>query len=170
MNDKTVRLIGIDPGLTSTGYGVIDVGSERKIAVEGGVIYTKSDSPLEYRLNKIFTEIIDVVKTHGPEEMAIEDLHSNPSFVKTAILMAHARGVMVLVAGSMGIPVFNYAPTRVKNLITGSGRAPKQQVMQSVAIHLGEPDITKNEHVADAFAIALCHAMMSTVPFPTLVN
>ena len=163
-------MIGIDPGLISTGYGVIDVGPEGKYAVEGGVIYTKSDNSMEFRLNKIFTEIIDVLTGHGPEEMAIEDLHSNPRFVKTAILMAHARGVVVLAAGSMGIPVIDYAPTRVKNLITGSGRASKQQVMQSVAIHLGEPDITKNEHVADAFAIALCHVMMSTGPFPTLVN
>ena len=162
--EPNLRIIGVDPGLVNTGYGVIDVAGGDPVVVEGGVIRTKSSDPLERRLHEIFTSITGVLDQHRPACMAIEDLHSNPRFAKTAILMGHARGVLVLAAGAAGIPVFDYAPTRAKNVVTGSGRAPKEQVMLAVAAHLREPAVTKNEHVADAFAIALCHAIMSSSP------
>jgi crossover junction endodeoxyribonuclease RuvC len=159
--DRTffLRILGIDPGLTNTGYGVIDVNARGFEAVEGGVVRTKSDEPMEQRLVRIYTVIRDVIQEFKPEVVAVEDLHSR--FAKTALLLGHARGVVVMAAGEAGLPVFNYQPTRAKNLVTGSGRADKAQIKQAVAAHLGNQDAAKNEHVADAFSIAICHAIMA---------
>ncbi|MBN4064398.1 crossover junction endodeoxyribonuclease RuvC [Dehalococcoides mccartyi] len=154
-----MRILGIDPGLINTGYGVIDVVKGKFVAVEGGVVRTKSDQPMEQRLFSIYKVIRDVIKEFKPEEVAIEDLHSR--FAKTALLLGHARGVVVMAAGEMELPVFNYQPTRAKNLVTGSGRADKDQMKLAVAAHLGTPDAAKNEHVADAFSIAIAHAIMT---------
>ncbi len=154
-----LRILGIDPGLTSTGYGLIDVIDRDLEAVEGGVVRTKSDQPMEQRLYSIYSVIRDVIKDFKPEVVAIEDLHSR--FAKTALLLGHARGVVVLAAGEAKLPVFNYQPTRAKNLVTGSGRADKEQMKQAIAAHLGTPDAAKNEHVADAFSIAIAHAVMA---------
>ena len=95
------------------------------------------------------------------EVIAVEDLHSRPKFAKTSILMGHARGVILSVAGLNNIKVFNYQPTQAKNIVTGSGRADKKQVMLSVSKILNNENLLKNEHVADAFSIAICHSIIS---------
>ncbi len=156
-----MRILGIDPGLTNTGYGVIDTVGRDYRAIEGGVVRTKSGVPMEQRLFTIYSAIRDVIAEFKPEAVAIEDLHSHARFVKTAILLGHARGVVVMAAGEAGLPVFNYQPTRAKNIVTGSGRADKDQIRTAVAAHLNNPDAAKNEHVADAFSIAICHAIMA---------
>ncbi len=154
-----MRILGIDPGLTSTGYGLIEIVDRKFKAIEGGVVRTKSTEPMEKRLFSIYKVIRDVIKEFSPDAVAVEDLHSR--FAKTALLLGHARGVAVMAAGEAGLPVFHYQPTRAKNLVTGSGRADKEQIKQAVAAHLGTPDAAKNEHVADAFSIAIAHAIMS---------
>jgi crossover junction endodeoxyribonuclease RuvC len=153
-----LRILGIDPGLTNTGYGLIDVEGRDFKAVEGGVVRTKSDQPMEKRLFSIYSVIRDVIQEFKPDEVAIEDLHAR--FAKTALLLGHARGVAVMAAGEAELPVFNYQPTRAKNLVTGSGRADKDQMKQAIAVHLGNADAANNEHVADAFSIAIAHAVM----------
>jgi crossover junction endodeoxyribonuclease RuvC len=159
-----MRILGVDPGLINTGYGIVDTGGSKPRAVEGGVVRTISKTPLAERLSIIFQDMQDVISEHHPEVMAIEDLHSHPKFTKTAIMMGHARGVVVLAAGVAGIPVFDYQPNRAKSVVTGAGHAPKDQVMRAVALHLGDDQAAANEHVADAFAIALCHAIVSSSP------
>jgi len=161
---STMRILGVDPGLVNTGYAVIEQTGGRLQAVEGGVITTKSADPLPERLHTIFGDIREVIARLRPDAMAIEDLHSRAAFVKTAILMGHARGVVVMAAGEAGVPVFDYQPARAKNIVTGSGRADKDQIRAALAAHLGSPDIARNEHVADAFSIALCHALISDSP------
>lgn len=158
-----MRIIGVDPGLVTTGYGVIDVTGRSHVAVEGGFSKTKASDALEFRLKTIYHDIRDVLEELRPNVMAVEDLHVRYRNVKTAIIMGHARGVAVLAAGEAGIPVFHYQPTRAKTIVTGSGRADKEQVQRAVAGHLGLRDI-KDEHVADAFSIAICHAMVSDSP------
>ena len=153
-----MRILGIDPGLTSTGYGIIDVVGHDFKAVEGGVVRTKSDQPMAERLYAIYSVIRDVIAEFKPDEVAVEDLHAR--FAKTALLLGHARGVAVMAAGEAKLPVFDYQPTRAKNLVTGSGRADKEQMKQAISMHLGTPDAAKNEHVADAFSIAIAHAVM----------
>lgn len=159
-----MRILGVDPGLINTGYGVIDTGAARPAVVEGGVVRTASKDALESRLHTIFEAVNEVITDLRPDAMAIEDLHSHPRFAKTAIMMGHARGVVVMAAGAAGIPVFNYQPNRAKSIVTGAGHAPKDQVMRAVASHLRDETVTRNEHVADAFAIALCHAIISSSP------
>lgn len=155
----SLRILGIDPGLTSTGYGLIDVVGRDFKAVEGGVVRTKSDQPMEQRLYSIYSVIRDVIAEFKPDEVAVEDLHAR--FAKTALLLGHARGVAVMAAGEAKIPVFDYQPTRAKNLVTGSGRADKEQMKQAIVMHLpNSPDVIKNEHVADAFSIAIAHGVM----------
>lgn len=158
-----MRIIGIDPGLVTTGYGVIDVDGRSHVAVEGGFSKTKASDSLEFRLKTIYHDIREVLEEHAPNHMAVEDLHVRYRNVKTAIIMGHARGVAVLAAGEAGIPVFHYQPTRAKTIVTGSGRADKLQVQKAVAVHLGLSGL-ENEHVADAFSIAICHAMWSNSP------
>jgi crossover junction endodeoxyribonuclease RuvC len=159
-----MRILGVDPGLINTGYGVIETSGSSPKVVEGGVVRTKSSTPLAERLNTIYQALQEVISELRPEVMAIEDLHSSPRFAKTAIMMGHARGVVVLAAGTAGIPVFDYQPNRAKSVVSGAGHAPKDQVKRSVAMHLGDEGAAKNEHVADAFAIALCHAIVSSSP------
>lgn len=157
-----MRIIGVDPGLNNTGYGVIDDLGRTRVPVEGGVCRTKAGEPVERRLLSIYRDMRDILDEFRPDALAIEDLHTRYRNLKTAIIMGHARGVVCLAAAELSIPVFHYQPTRAKNLVTGSGRAGKQQVQRAVAAHLGLGDQTPDEHVADAFAIAICHAMMST--------
>ena len=159
-----MRILGVDPGLNNTGYGVIDAGDGKPRIVEGGVVRTPSSAPLEERLHTIFQGLQAVIAETKPDAMAIEDLHSHPKFVKTAIMMGHARGVVVMAAGAAGIPVYDYQPNRAKSVIAGAGHAPKSQMMRAVAAQLGDEAVASNEHVADAFAIALCHAIMSSSP------
>ncbi len=156
-----MRVLGIDPGLSNTGYGVIDSTGRDYTAVEGGVITTPTKTPLEERLLTIYQDVREVISANQPDAMAVEDLHSRYPIQKTAILMGHARGVVCMAAAEAGIPVFDYQPTRAKNVVTGFGRASKEQIKRAVAVHLGEPDAARNEHVADAFAIAICHAIMA---------
>ncbi|MDA1278738.1 MAG: crossover junction endodeoxyribonuclease RuvC [Chloroflexi bacterium] len=159
-----MRILGIDPGLTNTGYGLIDIIDRKYRAVEGGIVRTSSDIPMEQRLFTIYSAVRDVIVEFKPDAVAIEDLHSHARFVKTAILLGHARGVAVMAAGEAGLPVFSYQPTRAKNIVTGSGKAGKDQIKMAVSTHLGSPDAAKNEHVADAFSIAICHAIMAESP------
>ena len=157
---NTLRILGVDPGLSNTGYAILDVHLEKWIAVEGGVIRTKSSDSLEISLSIIYKAIRQVINEFSPMEVAIEDLHSRVRFARTAILMGHARGVVVMAAGEANLVVSNYQPTKAKNLVTGSGRADKEQIKRAVAMHLDNDQISKNEHVADAFSVALCHAMV----------
>jgi len=155
-----LKILGIDPGLTNTGYGLISVKNRNYKSLEGGVIRTKSDQSLENRLYSIYSVIKDIMMEFSPNSVAIEELHSRSRFVKTAILLGHARGAAIVAVGQFNVPVFNYQPTQAKNMLTGFGGASKEQIKAAVSDCLGEPNIIKNEHMADAFSIAICHGMM----------
>ena len=156
-----MKILGVDPSLSNTGYGLLDVNGKKLIPIEGGVIKTKKIDPLEIRLSIIFENFNDLLLKFSPDCLAVEDLHSRPRFAKTSILMGHARGVIIMSAGLNKIPVYDYQPTRAKNVVTGSGRADKTQVMNSVAKILNNKNLLKNEHVADAFSIAICHSIVA---------
>ena len=156
-----MKILGVDPSLSNTGYGLLDVNGKKLIPLEGGVIKTKTNDSLEIRLSIIFENFNDLLLKFSPDCLAVEDLHSRPRFAKTSILMGHARGVIIMSAGLNKIPVYDYQPTRAKNVVTGSGRADKTQVMNSVAKILNNKNLLKNEHVADAFSIAICHSIIA---------
>lgn len=162
VSSEHTRIIGIDPGLSITGYGVLESDGRGTVKmVEGGVIRTKSEDDLEERLLVIHSEISEVISEFSPDVMAIEDLHSRYRNLKTAIIMGHARGVAVLAAGEAGIKVHNYQATRVKSVVTGSGRADKGQMLAAVRMHLRLGDGLKQPDVADALGIAICHVQIS---------
>ena len=156
-----MKILGVDPSLSNTGYGLLDVNGKKLFPIEGGVIKTKTKDSLEIRLSIIFENFNDLLLKFSPDCLAVEDLHSRPRFAKTSILMGHARGVIIMSAGLNKIPVYDYQPTRAKNVVTGSGRADKTQVMNSVAKILNNKNLLKNEHVADAFSIAICHSIVA---------
>ena len=162
-----MRIVGIDPGLNRTGYGVIDSSGTRsgaQVAVEGGVCKSREADELGVRILAIYSDVCEVLDEFKPVVMALEQIHSHYKFPKTAILMGHIRGAICLAAAERGVPVIDYAPTRVKNVITGSGRATKEQVQLSVASQLSLPEPPHPDDVADAFALAICHALVANMP------
>ncbi len=159
-----MRILGVDPGLSNTGYAVIDNEDGLLRIVEGGVITTLSNIALPDRLLEIFSCMSEIIHRLRPSEMAIEELHSRPRFVRVAILMGHARGVTIMAAAQNGIKVFNYQPTEAKRAVTGFGRADKQQVIDAVSARFGILQTTKNEHISDALSLAICHFLRTSAP------
>jgi crossover junction endodeoxyribonuclease RuvC len=153
-----MRILGIDPGLNTTGYGVIDVRGREVRLVEAGVVRGKTKGSLAARLQEIHDGVADVIKSLEPEAMALEKLYAHYDRPTTAILMGHARGVIVLAATQAGIGVHDYAATQVKKTLTGSGHAPKAQIQEAIRRELRLAKIPEPPDVADALAIALCHA------------
>lgn len=152
-------VLGIDPGLNTTGYGVIRVSFSRTELIEAGVIRGGSAKlPLSQRLLTLHTGIADVITSFQPAVLALEELYSHYERPRTAILMGHARGAICLAAAQAEIPVASYAATNVKKMLTGSGRASKEQVQLAICREFSLAEKPDPPDVADALAIALCHA------------
>jgi crossover junction endodeoxyribonuclease RuvC len=161
---SSVRILGIDPGLNITGYGVLESTTDGPRVCEAGIVRGKTRDSLTARLHEIHTGVADVIAALKPTAMAIEQLYSHYSRPRTAILMGHARGVICLTAAQAGIPVNHYSATQVKKILTGSGRAPKQQMQEAIRRELRLSKLPEPADVADALAIALCHYYLSRRP------
>jgi crossover junction endodeoxyribonuclease RuvC len=148
------RVVGFDPGLNITGYGVIDCREGIVRLVEAGTIRSRGET-LETRLATIHEGVRDVLQALAPAVMAIEQVFVHAKFPRTAILMGHARGVICLAAAQAGLTVNNYPPTRVKSLLTGSGHAGKEQMQAAVQRELALAARPEPADVADALAVAL---------------
>lgn len=153
----SLRILGIDPGLNITGYGVLDVDNGRLRLCEAGVIRGKSRGSLTKRLVEIHEGVADVIAALQPNMMGLEELYSHYARPRTAILMGHARGVICLAAAQAGIPVNHYSATQIKRILTGSGRASKLQMQQAIQRELALTEVPDPPDVADALAVALCH-------------
>ena len=164
MNAAARTILGIDPGLNITGYGLLDVAGSQPALLEAGVIRSKRTDDLPVRLKTLHEGLCDVVESLAPDAMAIESLYSHYERPTTAILMGHARGVLCLVAGQHDLSLHHYAATQIKKVLTGNGRAPKSQVQLAVTRHLNLSVIPEPPDVADALAIALCHFYISRTP------
>lgn len=155
-----LRIIGIDPGLNITGYGLIDFGASGSTLTEAGVIRlprSQGDN-LPQRLAALFNEIQGLIADFAPQQMCIEEVYAHAVYPKTSILMSHARGVICLAAQLAGVPVASLPAKRIKQSVTGNGNASKQQVQQAVR-QLFMLDRTPHpSDVADALAAALCYA------------
>lgn len=150
-------IVGIDPGLHITGYGVLDsIGHNTKI-VEAGAISTGKRDSFEQKLNEIFSEIGKIIKQFKPDYIAVEELYSHYVHPRTAIIMGHARGIVFLQAARNKIPVVSYASTRIKKSLTGNGRASKRQVQRMIRETLNLKQDISSPDTADALAVALCH-------------
>ena len=156
------RVIGIDPGLNVTGYAVVDPGPHGAVVVEAGVIRSRSPkAPMGERLETIHSGLIEVLDAYPASSLAIEQVHSHVRHPRTAILMAHARGVIMLAATQRGLPVYGYAAARIKKTLTGSGKAPKEQMQHAIKTELRLATLPEPHDVADACAVALCHYQIS---------
>jgi crossover junction endodeoxyribonuclease RuvC len=150
-------VLGIDPGLASTGYGVVAKREGRLVALDGGVIETPAEHSRERRLADIHAEIEQLIATHEPDAVALEELYFGQN-VQTAFAVGHARGVAMLAAGQRGLPCTGYTPQQVKAAVCGSGRADKGQVIRMVTALLTLAQEPQADHAADALAVAICHA------------
>ncbi len=149
-------ILGIDPGLNTTGYGVLDSVGKRVKLLEGGVIRSKS-KVLAEKIKEIHDGVCEVIAAFEPKELALEELYSHYDRPTTAILMGHARGAICLAAAQSGISVHSYAATQVKKILTGNGHANKDQMQRAIQLELALPQYPEPPDVADALAIALCH-------------
>ena len=156
----TVRVLGIDPGLVITGYGCLDLdeGAIEPRLVEGGAIKLTASRSMNYRLKQLNDDLGCVLDDLKPDLMVVETLFSHVRQVKTAIIMGHARGVVLLAGESRGIEFDELTAPAVKKAIAGNGRATKAQMQLSVAEQLGLAEPPSPDDVADALAIALCAA------------
>jgi crossover junction endodeoxyribonuclease RuvC len=152
-----VIVLGIDPGLANTGYGVVRSAAGRLVALDGGVIETAAGMPTERRLADIYEAIDELLAEHEPQAMALEQLYFGQN-VKTAFAVGQARGVVMLAAGRRGLACESYTPQKVKGAVCGNGRADKEQVARMVQALLGLAAPPTPDHAADALAVAICHA------------
>lgn len=152
-----VIVLGIDPGLASTGYGVVARRDGRLVALDGGVIETPANTPRERRLADIHADVEALISTHDPDAVALEELYFGQN-VRTAFAVGHARGVVMLAAGQRGLPCTGYTPQQVKAAVCGNGRADKDQVARMVQTLLSLESEPRPDHAADALAVAVCHA------------
>lgn len=149
-------IIGIDPGIATVGYGIIECVANKYRAIDYGPILTPSTLSMPNRLDLIFEELNNIIRYFKPHDMAVEELFFNKN-VKTAITVGHARGVEILSAVRNGLNIYEYTPLQIKQSVVGYGRADKKQVQYMVKTLLNLNEIPKPDDVADALAVAICH-------------
>lgn len=150
-------VLGIDPGLATTGYGVIEAGAVSVAYLAHGQIKTQSDEPHNVRLLKIYDEIDKVIKRFSPDVISIEDLFFNKN-TTSVISVSQAMGVVFLLSAQHNLPAYTYTPRVVKQNIVGKGAASKQEIQRFVSLLLNIPTDAMSDHETDALAIAMCHA------------
>ncbi len=149
-------VIGIDPGIANTGFGVVRGSASKSVALDGGVIETAPDLSLPERLHRIHASVVQLLDWHEPAALALEDLYFGKN-VGSAMEVGQARGVVMLAAAQKEIPCFDYTPQAVKSAVCGTGNAEKSQVQVMVGQLLGLDEPPHPDHAADAFAVAICH-------------
>jgi crossover junction endodeoxyribonuclease RuvC len=152
-----MRVLGIDCGAERTGYGIVESDGRRHRIVGFGVIHTSPRDPLGRRLAEIATGVREVISRHTPSEAAVEEVFFSQN-VKTALKLAHVRGVVLLAIAEAGLPLGEYSPLAIKTSVVGYGRAEKHQVQLMVGNLLGLKEPVESEDASDALAVAICHA------------
>jgi crossover junction endodeoxyribonuclease RuvC len=152
-----VIVLGIDPGVANTGYGVVASYQGRLVALDGGVIETPPGQDAGRRLAAIHERVGALIEDYRPDALAVEDLYFGAN-ARSAFAVGQARGVVLLAAGQRGVPASSYTPQQIKGAVCGSGRAAKDQVQRMVQALLSLADLPRPDHAADALAVAICHA------------
>lgn len=148
--------MGIDPGAANFGFGVVRVEGNRMVALDGGVIETTPELPMERRLERIHRGLAELIEWHEPKALALEDVYFGRN-VRSAMAVGQASGVAMLAAAQRGVRCFSYTPQAIKLAVCGSGSAGKKQVQRMVGSLLGLPEAPASDHAADALAVAVCH-------------
>lgn len=152
-----MRILGIDPGLATLGWGVIDTENQHNQLVDCGAVITPAGMPMPQRLQSIYAQINEIMERFQPDEIAFEELFFARN-VTTALTVGAARGVTVCACANFGKPLYEYTPMQIKQAITGYGKADKHQIQAMVRMILKLPDIIRPDDTADAVAAALTHA------------
>ena len=156
-----MRILGIDPGVATIGFGVVECDRVRTQLVQYGVIKTPAGLPLSTRLWQISQDMQELITTFKPDEAAVEELFFSKN-ITTGIAVAHGRGVLLLELERAGVPVFEYTPMQVKQAVAGYGGADKRQVMLMTQRLLKMKQVPRPDDAADALAIAICHGRSAT--------
>ncbi len=156
-----MRILGIDPGIATVGFGVVDFDREKYSLVKCGVITTPAHTSLSSRLNQIYDDMSQLLENFHPDCVSVEELFFNTN-ITTGISVAHGRGVILLAAYKANTPIYEYTPLQVKQAVVGYGRAEKKQVMDMVRRICALKAVPRPDDAADAVALALCHARSST--------
>lgn len=157
-----MRILGIDPGIAIVGFGFIDKKGSRLRPVQYGSIQTKAHTDTSIRLKQIYDAIGQLIDKYKPDAVAVEKLYFNRN-VTTALTVGQARGVLLLAAEQKNLQLGEYTPLQVKQAIVGYGKAEKKQVQEMVRMFLGLSEVPKPDDVADALAVAICHAHSSAL-------
>jgi len=163
-----MKILGIDPGTATTGYGVIEISNNNYSVIDWGLIETDKENKPEQRLNDIYLQTLKVIKQYSPNVMAIEKLFF-ASNAKTVMRVGQAHGAMMVAAARKNVSVIEYAPGTIKKVVSGNGRADKKMVQKSVRSFLGakvrsgKRKKTHFDNAADALAVAICHAKLNII-------
>ncbi len=156
-----MKILGIDPALTTTGYGVIIAETNKFSLIEAGIITTKSEDNISKRLGKIFNSVAKLISDTKPDCLVLEKIYAHYRHPTTAYVLGQARGVICLAAALSNTPLIEYAATRVKKAVVGKGLASKLQVQRMVAGILGFDKLPRYTDVTDALALAIAHSYMA---------
>lgn len=156
-----LRILGLDPGVATVGFGVIEAERGSFSSLACGAILTEAGLPLSQRLETIYNDLNGILSQFSPEAVAIEQLFFNQN-ITTGISVSHGRGVLLLACRQAGVPIFEYTPSQVKQSVVGYGKAQKRQIMEMVKRLLRLEEVPKPDDAADALAIALCHGRAAT--------
>ena len=152
-----MRILGIDPGFAITGYSIIEYNGNKFSLIQSGAITTKEGESFPIRLTAIYDELDLIIKQYKPDAISVEELFFNQN-IKTAINVAQARGIVLVVGCKNNIPTYEYTPLQIKQAVVGYGRAEKKQVQQMVKAILNVKEIPKLDDITDSMAIGICHA------------
>ncbi len=153
-----MRILGIDPGLNATGYGVIATSQDRIEVVAAGAITPSARQPLAQRLLHLYDALTDIIRATTPELTVLESSFTHHRFVTTSAMMAHARSVALVTSAQQRLAVVEYLPTRIKKALTGYGAASKEQVARAVGMWIGARNRSWSSDTTDALALAIAHA------------
>jgi crossover junction endodeoxyribonuclease RuvC len=151
-----MRVLGIDPGTLNLGYGVVDEEGGEMAMVDCGVVSLSSKVPVEKRLSSLYKKLVEIVASHKPDEVAIEEPFVAGN-ARSALAVGRAQAVAILAAANKNLPVFRYLPTQVKQQVTDYGGSSKEQVQEMVRLQLGLAEAPQPLDAADALAVAICH-------------
>ena len=156
-----MKILGIDPGIATIGFGIVEFNKNVFTLENYGIISTPAHTPLSDRLQQIYNDTTELIAAFSPDAVAIEELFFNTN-ITTGISVAHGRGVLLLACRQAGLKIYEYTPLQVKQAVAGYGRADKRQVMEMVKKLCSLKSVPKPDDAADAVAIAICHARSST--------
>lgn len=156
-----MRILGIDPGIATVGFAVLDADRNRMKLLQCGVVTTAAHTNLSLRLSQIFDDITQLIDIYKPDAVSVEELFFNTN-ITTGIAVAHGRGVILLACQKAGVKIYEYTPLQVKQSVVGYGKAEKRQVMDMVKRLCNLKSVPRPDDAADAVALAICHARSST--------